>query len=161
LKPYARSALGRIASTGVARGLSVLVRKHPRAALHAAAAAIAAAGRVSWQEAQSKAAGLLGFTALSQPDGQERQAREISSGRPRQETSDPGYDPSHRDAIDAQELEPKLAPSPVPEREQASVASYPPELVEATRRKLEAEFDETELERARRLLDASRRRDPR
>jgi hypothetical protein len=116
LKPYAGSALGRVASGAAARALSVLVRKHPRAALHAVAAGFSAAGRIGWAEARGKAAALLGL------EGNRRHGRVARGG------------------------------------EEAAAADYPPELVEATRRRLEAELDRDELERARRLLEESERK---
>ena len=50
LRRYATSAFGRIGSTAVLRALSVLVRRHPRAALDAASAGFAQAARTTFHE---------------------------------------------------------------------------------------------------------------
>lgn len=52
LKPYCGSATGRVGASAVLRALSVLVRRHPRAALDALWAGAVQAGRTGLQEAR-------------------------------------------------------------------------------------------------------------
>jgi hypothetical protein len=165
LKPYAGSALGRVASGGVARALSVLIRKHPRAVLHAVAAGIAVAGRIGWDETRSKATTLLGVERQEE----EEQPSDTSSDRPKREAHELSDDQAEKAA--SPELEKAelgqaalVRNRHLPQRTAHAALglgspAYPPELVEATRREFEAELDAEELERARRLLDAAERRE--
>jgi hypothetical protein len=50
LKPYADTLFGRIWSAGALRSVSVLLRRHPRAALHVAGAGVLQAGKASIEE---------------------------------------------------------------------------------------------------------------
>lgn len=48
--PYADSFLGRISAAASVRALGVLIRKHPKAALHMVGAGLAQAARTGWTE---------------------------------------------------------------------------------------------------------------
>jgi hypothetical protein len=50
LKPYADTLFGRIWSAGALRSISVLVRHHPRAALHVVGSGVLEAGKASLEE---------------------------------------------------------------------------------------------------------------
>jgi hypothetical protein len=182
LKPYAGSMLGRVASGAVARALSVLLRKHPRAALHAVAAGFAAAGRIGWGEARTKASALLGRDPAE--DGEEAKtnpaavepveaglAPQTPAGASDEMADEPGrnvlLEAARRDmeaghppdeAATSADFDEAAVPQATPAAfgaQRFTPATFPPELVEAARRKLEAELDEKEIEDARRLLEES------
>ena len=50
VSPYSETFLGRIGAAAVVRALGVLVRKHPRAALHIAGAGVLQAAKTSYAE---------------------------------------------------------------------------------------------------------------
>jgi hypothetical protein len=58
LKPYEETLSGRVAAAATLRALSVLFRKHPKAAFHALAAGAVQAGRTGATEARNKIASL-------------------------------------------------------------------------------------------------------
>ena len=135
LKPYAGSALGRVTSGSALRALSVLVRKHPKAALHVFASGTATAGRIGWSEVRHKLASL---TARILPSANAKTAENIG-GEP------PEAAPA-RDELD------------FPSEEETEAVDFPPELLEAARNEIVAELGEAELEEMRKLLHEAERR---
>jgi hypothetical protein len=136
LRPYADSAVGRIASGGALRALSVLVRKHPKAALHVLASGAAAASRIGWGDLKQKLASLIGREGPSQ-------------------TAAPPLK-TNAGSFEAGELAPTKSRGPGTSPD--VVSDFPPELVEAARAEIAAELGEREFERARQLLSKPQQR---
>jgi hypothetical protein len=67
VSPYSDTFLGRVGAAAVVRALGVLVRKHPRAALHIAGAGALQAAKTSYAETKKAIFGRSCETSAEQP----------------------------------------------------------------------------------------------